>query len=50
MVDDYAGFPSEVLSEAVNDLYDVFAHEALWETGSDPFFSANDRPVIATAL
>lgn len=50
MIDDEAGFPSEIRTEAVENIDNFIAQEALWETGRGPSFSANDSLVIAATL
>lgn len=50
VVDDGGDLPADFLAEAVDDLDDIFVQEALWKTGGGSFFTAGDRPVLATAL
>lgn len=50
VADNDGGFPSEVLTEAVADIDDVFSLEVLWETGGGSSFAGTDYFVIATAL
>lgn len=47
---DNGRFPSDVPSEVVDDVDDVFAREALWETGDGSSFCDDGLLLIATAL
>lgn len=50
VVDDDGDRTADVLADVTDDLGNIISQEALWETGDDSLFTANDHLVVSMAL